>query len=108
MVVRELRMLRAEFPKLEMPAAMIDVYAAPPDSPADCIFSRTTLNYTADLKSKVTPCQFGGTPDCSQCGCMASGGLSAIGDYKLFKILPVRKIFNASDRIGKIVSVART
>ncbi|HEX6279295.1 MAG TPA: hypothetical protein VFZ49_04700, partial [Pyrinomonadaceae bacterium] len=81
-------------------------YRNPPASPADCIFSRTTLNYTADLKSRVTPCQFGGTPDCSQCGCMASGGLAAVAEYKLFNVVPLRTLYNASNRLGKTLTRA--
>ncbi len=102
-VINELAALKKVFPKLDLPKPVIDGYRKPPASPDECIFSRTTLNYTADLKSKVVPCQFGGTPDCSQCGCIASAGLAAVGDYKLFGAVPVRKIFFASDNIGKRV-----
>ncbi|MCZ2392156.1 MAG: radical SAM protein [Acidobacteria bacterium] len=100
-LITELSRLRGKFPKLLFPDILADGYRHPPNSPAECIFSRTTVNYTADLKTTLAPCQFGGTPDCSQCGCMASSGLAAVGNHKLFKILPVRTIFNASDQIGK-------
>ena len=92
--------LRERFPKLIFPDHVANGYRKPPRSPEECIFARTTLNLTADLTSRVTPCQFGGTPDCSQCGCLASAGLAAVGDYKLFNVLPLRTIYNASDRIG--------
>ena len=55
---------------------------------------------SSDLKRTITPCQYGGTPDCTQCGCMASVGLGALGDYKLGGLMPLRSIFNASFRIG--------
>jgi len=84
-----------------LPKQVIDGYRKPPKSPEECIFARTTLNLTANLENKVVPCQFGGTPDCSQCGCMASAGLAAVGDYQLFGSIPLRKIFNLSDNIGK-------
>lgn len=103
-IILELALLREKFPKLVMPDNVVKGYLKPPKSPDDCIFAKTTLNLTADLKNKVTPCQFGGTPDCSQCGCIASAGLAAVGEYRLFDILPLRKIFNASDRIGKFLS----
>ena len=103
-VVSELAGLRKRFPKLIMPDPVIEGFRHPPSSPSDCIFARTTINFTADLKTKVTPCQFGGTPDCTQCGCFASAGLAAVGRYKLFNILRVRPIYEVSDRIGKIVS----
>ncbi|MEP7272808.1 MAG: radical SAM protein [Acidobacteriota bacterium] len=103
-VVHELAGLRAEFPKLELPNSVIKGYLNPPKSPADCIFARTTRSVTADLEGVITPCQFGGTPDCSQCGCMASAGLQAVGEHRLFGILPVKSIYFASDRVGQMVA----
>ncbi|MBA2341129.1 MAG: radical SAM protein [Pyrinomonadaceae bacterium] len=100
-VLNELSNLRSNYPKLMLPDAVLAGYRKPPASPDECIFSRTTLSMTADLQNLVTPCQFGGTPDCSQCGCIASAGLNAVGDHRLFNILPVRKIFNFSDAVGK-------
>lgn len=99
-VLQELVGLRPSFPKLYLPDSVVAGYRQPPRSPAECIFARTTLNFTADLKSKITPCQFGGKPDCTQCGCMASAGLKAIGEHK-FLGLPIRRIYEASDAIGK-------
>ncbi len=100
-ILDELVSLKKKYPKLVMPKLVVEGYKNPPKSPDECIFARTTLNLTADLKSKVTPCQFGGTPDCSQCGCIASAGLAAVGSYKLFNIMPLRNIYSASDKIGK-------
>jgi hypothetical protein len=97
----ELAALREKFPKLDLPNMVLEGYKNPPSNPNDCIFSRTTLNLTADLKSKITPCQFGGNPDCSQCGCVASAGLTAIGDYKLFGAIPLRTMYNASSQVGR-------
>ena len=101
-VLQELAELRPAFPKLYLPDAVIKGYLRPPKTPAGCIFSRTTLNLTADLQSRITPCQFGGTPDCSQCGCIASAGLQAIGDYRLLGFLPLRSLFTMSSRIGEL------
>jgi sulfatase maturation enzyme AslB (radical SAM superfamily) len=106
-VLDELLRLRPRFPKLELPDSVIRGYRKPPQTPAECIFSRTTLNLTADLKNRITPCQFGGDPDCSQCGCIASAGLKAVGDYRLFNILPLKTIFFASDNIGKLAGRIR-
>ena len=102
-ILSELLELRHSFPKIYLPKLVVDGYLNPPASPDKCIFARTTLNLTADLKNKVVPCQFGGTPDCSQCGCIASAGLAAVGDYRLFGIMPVRSIYNLSDKVGKTV-----
>src|ERR1044072_7693047 len=100
-VLTELVRLRSGFSKLELPDSVVKGYRRPPQTPEECIFSRTTLNLTADLRGRITPCQFGGTPDCSQCGCIASAGLKAVGDYRLFNLLPLRTLFFASDKIGK-------
>jgi sulfatase maturation enzyme AslB (radical SAM superfamily) len=100
-VLDQFQDLKRRYPKIEMPRAVIEGFRKPPKSPEDCIFSRTTLNLTANLTDRVLPCQFGGTPDCSQCGCIASAGLAAVGDYKLFGALPLRSMYHISDRIGK-------
>jgi MoaA/NifB/PqqE/SkfB family radical SAM enzyme len=100
-MIDEFVFLREKFPKLVFPDVVAEGYRRPPASPDECIFARTTLNVSADLTSRVTPCQFGGTPDCSQCGCMASAGVAAVGNYKLFNVLPLRSLYNLSDRIGK-------
>jgi sulfatase maturation enzyme AslB (radical SAM superfamily) len=100
-VLAELSELRSRFPKLYLPDLVVKGYQRPPDSPENCIFARTTLSVTADLKTAVTPCQFGGNPDCSQCGCIASAGLKAVGEYKLLRILPLKSIYNASDAVGQ-------
>ncbi|HYY93659.1 MAG TPA: radical SAM protein [Pyrinomonadaceae bacterium] len=93
--------LGREFPKLVMPKEVMHGYLNPPQSPAECIFARTTLSLTADLKSRITPCQFGGTPDCKQCGCIASAGLKAVGDHRLLGFVPLKSLYNASDAVGK-------
>ena len=93
--------LKKAYPKLLLPKKVAEGYLNPPRSPAECIFARTTLSLTADLKSRVTPCQFGGNPDCSQCGCIASAGLKAVGDYRLLGFVPLRSLYNASDAVGR-------
>ena len=100
-VLTELIELRGVFPKLFLPDKVVSGYRLPPRSPSECIFARTTLSFTADLKSRITPCQFGGNPDCTQCGCLASAGLKAVGDYRLLGVLPVRAIYDASEAVGK-------
>ena len=100
-VMHELRRLRPMFPKLDMNDIVIDEIANPPSSPAECIFARTTETISADLKTEITPCQFGGDPDCSQCGCIASMGLAAVGHYKVVSGLTAGHLFMASDRFGK-------
>ncbi len=105
-VVAQLMSLRKVYPKLDMAPELIEQFSKPPKSPADCIFAQTTATISADLKTKITPCQFGGNPDCSNCGCIASMGLAAIADHKLGGILPIKPIFDASIWIGKRMSGA--
>jgi len=100
--IADMLALRKEFPKLDMPEGMIRQFASPPHSPKGCVFALTTQILSADLKTKVVPCQFGGNPDCSSCGCVASMGLAAIAAHKLGGIIPVGAIFSASVRIGQI------
>jgi hypothetical protein len=99
--MNELRLLRPRFPKLDMHDIVIDEIARPPSTPEECIFARTTETISADLTTRITPCQFGGDPDCSQCGCIASMGLAAVGHHKLVGGLTAGHLFMASDRFGK-------
>ena len=100
-VIAELRRLRRKYPILDMPEAVIDEIESPPQNPSECIFARTTETLSADLKTKITPCQFGGKPDCQQCGCIASIGLAAVGHHRLLGPLTAGHIFLLSDRLGK-------
>ena len=86
---------------------MLNVYAKPPQSPDECVFAQTTECYSSDLERRITPCQFGGNPDCSNCGCIASAGLEAIGRHKLKGGIPVGRIFYASLQVGKTVERMR-
>jgi len=105
-VLDELADLRAQYPKLDLNDSVIAGYRNPPASPESCIFSRTTINYTADLKNRISPCQFGGNPDCSQCGCIASAGLTAVGAHRLFGAVKLDTIFRASARVGEMARAA--
>jgi hypothetical protein len=99
-VVSDLRAMRLKYPKLNLPSGLLDVYAEPPQSPDECVFARTTTTVSADLTTRITPCQFGGTPDCSNCGCMASAGLAAVARHHLFGFIPIGHIFNGSLKLG--------
>ncbi|MBI4474115.1 MAG: radical SAM protein [Acidobacteria bacterium] len=105
--VRELHDLRVSFPKLAMPKGLINAYLAPPSSPDKCIFAKATRTVSADLKTRVEPCQFGGSPDCSQCGCIASAGLHAIGQHRLPGGIRVGWIYEQSFKVGRVVADLR-
>jgi len=100
--IADMLALRKEFPKLDMPEGLIRQFAAPPKSPKDCVFARTTQTLSADLKTKIVPCQFGGNPDCGSCGCIASMGLAAVAAHKLGGFIPVGAIFRASVEVGQL------
>lgn len=100
-VINELDQLRQKYPILDMSDSVIQEIASPPKSPKECIFARTTETISADLKTKITPCQFGGKPDCENCGCIASMGLAAVGHYRLLGPLTAGHVFMSSARIGK-------
>ena len=107
-VVDELKVLREKFGKLQMPRPLLDAYLEPPSSPDDCIFAQTTDCVSADLQTRITPCQFGGSPDCSSCGCMASAGLAAVGRHRLAGVVPIDALFVGSLRIGRTIAAARS
>jgi MoaA/NifB/PqqE/SkfB family radical SAM enzyme len=94
--------LRKQYPKLDMPETVIRQFASPPHSPQDCVFALTTQTLSADLETRITPCQFGGNPDCASCGCIASMGLAAVASHNLGGVLPVGTIFKSSLKIGQI------
>ena len=99
--IADMSALRKEFPKLDMPEGLIRQFATPPHNPEECVFALTTGIISADLKTRVVPCQFGGDPDCGSCGCVASMGLAAVAAHKLGGIIPVGAIFKTSLKIGR-------
>ena len=100
--IADMTELRKTFSVLDMPEGLIRQFAAPPHSPQECVFALTTQTLSADLKTKIVPCQFGGHPDCGSCGCVASMGLAAVAAHKLGGLIPVGAIFKASIKIGQI------
>ena len=106
-VVADLLSIRQRFTKVAMPIPMVESYAEPPASPEDCVFAKTTTCVSADFQTQIGPCQFGGTPDCSQCGCAASAGLSAMGRHELPGGLRVKTLLDASLQVGDKVETVR-
>jgi MoaA/NifB/PqqE/SkfB family radical SAM enzyme len=99
--VLDLIELRKVYPKIDMDEGLIRHFERPPASPEKCIFAQTTAILSADLKTAITPCQFGGEPDCSQCGCMASAGLARVGTVKVAGPLTAGHLFQLSNQVGK-------
>jgi MoaA/NifB/PqqE/SkfB family radical SAM enzyme len=105
--IEELLRLRVAYESIDMDERTIEEFRHPPASPRDCIFARTMLSLSADLKTRITPCQFGGNPDCSQCGCIASMGMAAIGNLRVLPGVRARQLFAVSDLIGTGVNKLR-
>ncbi len=106
-VVADLLDIRSRYPKVRAPEGMLKSFVLPPHSPDDCIFAKTTTCVSANFEKPITPCQFGGNPDCANCGCIASAALAAVGRHKLPGGIQVGKIFDASFEIGNRVRAVR-
>lgn len=105
--IDELQRLRVLYPVLDISERVLREFRNPPKSPEECIFAQTTRVISADLKTRVTPCQFGGNPDCSQCGCIASMGLAAVGHLQIGAGVTLGRVYAASRRIGAGVGKLR-
>ena len=104
LIATELPLLSKKFPKLLMNAGMGRAFVHPPSNPGDCLFSKMSVNVSADLETRVEPCVFGGAPDCSQCGCAASTGLHWLRTAKIAGPLKVGHFVETSVSIGSMVN----
>lgn len=101
------RSVRGRFPKLTMHNGLMDAFLTPPSSPSDCLFSKLSVNYTADLKTRIEPCVFGGAPNCAECGCSISMGMHWIGEMKIAGALRGRHLVRGSLAIGRTMNRIR-
>jgi MoaA/NifB/PqqE/SkfB family radical SAM enzyme len=99
-MIDELSVLRESFHKLELPPGLLQSYRHPPADPCHCVFAQTTQTISVDLKTKVAPCQLGGTPDCSQCGCIAAAAMEAVNRHRLPIGLRAGTIYGISRAFG--------
>jgi hypothetical protein len=106
-VASELPPLRKKYPKLLITKGVARAFVNPPSNPQSCLFSRMSVNYSADLESRVEPCVFGGNPDCSQCGCSISSALHWIQDERIAGPLRVGHLVTASLGVGTAVNQLR-
>lgn len=101
LLVEEISALHKAEPKLhDMLPSVVRGYLNPPGSPDECIFSQTSTCLSADMEKRITPCQYGGNPDCTQCGCMATVGFEALGQHKLGGLISLKTIMVNSLRVG--------
>lgn len=104
LVARELPRLRGLYPKLLTPERYAQALLHPPASPRQCTFSRLSKNYSADLRTRVEPCVFGGNPDCSQCGCSASAAAHCISGRQILGGFAIRHVLHGSMAIGSALA----
>ncbi len=104
---RQLPLLYKQYPKLLVPEGVARAFVHPPSNPDDCLFSKMSANYSADLESRVEPCVFGGSPDCSQCGCAISSGLHWIRTIKLAGPVKIDHFIGGSIGLGRLVNRLR-
>jgi MoaA/NifB/PqqE/SkfB family radical SAM enzyme len=106
-VASELPLLAKTYRKLLINEGVAQAFLHPPQNPSECLFSKMSANYSADLETRVEPCVFGGTPDCSQCGCAASSGLHWIRTERVVGPLRVGHFVGASVGFGTLLNRLR-
>jgi hypothetical protein len=107
-LAQRLPSLHRQYPKLLITDGMAQAILHPPSSPDDCLFSKMSANYSADLQSRVEPCVFGGTPDCSQCGCSISSALHWIRTIKLAGPVKIDHFVRGSIAVGTLMNRVRS
>lgn len=103
-LLNDLMSVKPRFAKLLINPGILQALANPPAKPDECLFSQMSVNYSADLESRVEPCVFGGTPDCSQCGCAISSGLHWLKSISVAGPLKVDHVIRGSMAIGSLVN----
>jgi MoaA/NifB/PqqE/SkfB family radical SAM enzyme len=96
--------LAKRYPKLLINEGIARAIVSPPHKPQDCLFSKMSVNYSADLQTRVEPCVFGGTPDCSQCGCAISSGLHWLKSIRVAGPVTIGHFVRGSIAIGSLVN----
>ncbi len=104
LIAAELPGLRQSYPKLLTSPGIAQAFLTPPNSPQECLFSKMSTNYSADLTTRVEPCIFGGTPDCSQCGCAITSGLHFVEKVKIAGPLKIGHLVRASMAVGTLMN----
>ena len=103
-VLEELCRLRRMFPLIDLPDRVLKGFQDPPTSPQECMFAQTTACVSSDFTTPITPCQFGGRPVCTECGCIASAGLASVAKYRLAGLVQIGAISSVSRKFGNRVA----
>jgi MoaA/NifB/PqqE/SkfB family radical SAM enzyme len=103
-LARQLPSLALQYRKLLFNKGLGRALLSPPGNPGECMFARMSLNYTADFDTQVEPCVFGGTPDCTQCGCAISHGLHWIKGIRLAGPIRIDHLIRGTLKAGRLMS----
>jgi MoaA/NifB/PqqE/SkfB family radical SAM enzyme len=107
-LARQLPALALRHRKLLFNKGLGQALLRPPENPGDCVFAKLSANYSADFETRVEPCVYGGTPDCSQCGCAISSGLHWIRTINLAGPLKIDHLIAGSVKVGLLMSRLRS
>jgi MoaA/NifB/PqqE/SkfB family radical SAM enzyme len=107
-LARQLPPLALKYRKLLFNEGLAQAFLRPPKDPGDCVFAKLSANYSADLKTRVEPCVFGGTPDCTQCGCAISTGLHWVRDIKVGGPVKIDHFIAGSVKAGRVINRLRS
>jgi sulfatase maturation enzyme AslB (radical SAM superfamily) len=103
-LVRVLVPLGKQYSKFLINEGIAKALLTPPENPNHCLFSKMSVNYSADLNTRVEPCVFGGTPDCSQCGCAISSGLHWLKSIPVAGPLKIDHMVRGSIGLGSLMN----
>ena len=106
-VVEQLAPLRARYPKFLFNPLIGRAFLEPPANPGGCLFAKFSINYSADFRTQVEPCVFGGRPDCNQCGCAISSGLHGLREVRVAGPITIGHLARGSVAIGGLVNRLR-
>lgn len=107
-LAQQLPSLALRHRKLLFTQGLAQAFLRPPKNPDDCVFAKMSANYSADFETRVEPCVFGGTPDCSQCGCAISSGLHWVRGIRLVGPVKVNHFIAGSVRVGLLMNRLRS
>jgi hypothetical protein len=106
-LIRRLPALKRKYPALVLIKGMEEAVNTPPPNPEECVFSKLSVNYSADLRTRIEPCFFGGDPDCANCGCAISTSLHWIGKKNLVGPVTVNHVVKSSIAFGSLLNSLR-
>jgi organic radical activating enzyme len=107
-IVEQLSPLRKRYPKFLFNEAIARGILAPPRSPSECFFAKLSVNYSADFRTQVEPCVFGGQPDCTQCGCAISSALHGMRTVKIAGPVTIGHMVRGSIAVGSLMNRLRS